>query len=104
MATRAILCSPRPRAPRCSARNCAFRARSGGGTALADLPIPDKYRFVPEAVPQGSPYNVAQLYEKLADSIRTGKPASPDFSAAVTRHRLIDAIVRASDTGQKQLA
>jgi len=74
------------------------------GTALVDLPIPDKYRWVPEAVPQGSPYNVAQLYEKLADSIRTGKPASPDFSAAVTRHRLIDAIVRASDTGQKQLA
>jgi predicted dehydrogenase len=76
----------------------------GAGTALVDLPIPDKYRWVPEAVPQGSPYNVAQLYEKLADSIRTGKPASPDFSAAVTRHRLIDAIVRASDTGQKQLA
>jgi hypothetical protein len=29
-------------------------------------------------------------------------PASPRFDAAVKRHRLIDAIVRASTTGQKQ--
>jgi predicted dehydrogenase len=75
----------------------------GAGVALAEMPIPDTYRWVPETVPQGSPYNVAQLYAKLVDSIRKGKPASPDFGAAVTRHQLIDAIVRASDTGQKQL-
>ncbi len=76
----------------------------GVGAPLADMPIPGKYRWVPEAVPQGSPYNVAQLYAKLAESIRGGKPVSPDFQSAVTRHRLLDAIVRASDTGQKQLA
>jgi len=29
-------------------------------------------------------------------------PASPRFDAAVKRHGLIDAIVRASTTGQKQ--
>jgi predicted dehydrogenase len=76
----------------------------GVGTALSDMPIPDKYRWVPDTVPQGSPYNVAQLYARFAKSIRDGTPAGPDFAAAVTRHRLIDAIVRASDTGQKQLA
>jgi predicted dehydrogenase len=76
----------------------------GAGTPLADMPIPGKYRWVPAGVPQGSPYNVAQLYAKLAGSIRDGKPVSPNFQAAVTRHRLIDAIVRASDTGRKQLA
>jgi predicted dehydrogenase len=76
----------------------------GAGTALADMAIPGKYRWVPDAVAQGSPYNVAQLYAKLADSIRDGRPASPSFQAAVTRHRLIDAIVRASDTGRKQMA
>ena len=76
----------------------------GAGTPLAAMPIPEKYRWVPDAVPQGSPYNVAQLYAKLADSIRDGKPASPGFDAAVTRHRLIDMIVRASETGQKQVA
>jgi predicted dehydrogenase len=80
----------------------SVQGAQGKGTALADLPIPDKYRWVPATVPEGSPYNVAQLYAKLADSIRNGKPAGPDFNAAVTRHRLIDAIVRASDTGQKQ--
>jgi len=76
----------------------------GGDKDLADLPIPIAYRFVPDTTPQGSPYNVAQLYAKLATSIREGRPASPGFDAAVTRHRLIDAIARASDTGQKQMA
>jgi len=70
--------------------------------ALADLPVPDRYRWVPQGVPAGSPYNVAQLYARLAERIRDGEPASPGFAAAVTRHRLIDAIVRASETGQKQ--
>jgi len=40
---------------------------------------------------------------KLAEGIREGKPASPGFDAAVTRHRLLDAIVRASDRGLKQV-
>jgi predicted dehydrogenase len=75
----------------------------GVGTPLADMPIPGKYRWVPEAVPQGSPYNVAQLYVKLADSIRDGSPASPNFQSAVARHRLIDAIMLASETGRKQV-
>ena len=59
---------------------------------------------MPDAVPRGSPYNVAQLYAKLAASIRDGTLASPSLNAAVARHRLIDAIVRASDTGRKQVA
>jgi hypothetical protein len=29
---------------------------------------------------------------------------SPSFDAAVTRHRLLDMIMQASDTGQKQTA
>ena len=74
----------------------------GKGAKLADLPIPAKYRFVPDSVPSDSPYNVAQLYAKLGESIRNGAPASPGFDAAVRRHRLIDMIVHASDTGQKQ--
>ena len=75
----------------------------GDATALADLPIPGKYRWVPEGVPPDSRYNVAQLYVRLAESIRDGKPASPGFDAAVTRHRLLDAIVRGSETGMKQV-
>src|SRR5271169_3559004 len=81
-----------------------LKGARGEGMALAELPIPDKYRWVPEGVPAGSPYNVAQLYAKLAKCIRDGEPASPGFDAAVTRHRLLDAIMRASDTGLKQVA
>jgi predicted dehydrogenase len=76
----------------------------GEAKALADLPVPARYRWVPDGVPAGSPYNVAQLYAKLAERIQDGQPANPGFAAAVTRHRLIDAIVRASETGQKQVA
>jgi hypothetical protein len=38
----------------------------------------------------------------LAEGVCDGKPVSPGFDAAVTRHRLLDAIVRASETGLKQ--
>src|SRR3984893_9053257 len=80
------------------------RGARGNEKELAELPIPGKYRWVPEGVAPDSRYNVAQLYARLAESIRDGKPVSPGFDAAVTRHRLIDAIVRASETGMKQVA
>ena len=79
-----------------------LKGARGDSLALADLPIPGKYRWVPAGVPPDSRYNVAQLYMRLAASIRDGKPVSPGFDAAVTRHRLLDSIVRASETGKKQ--
>jgi predicted dehydrogenase len=75
----------------------------GDAKELAELAIPSKYRWVPEGVAPDSRYNVAQLYARLAESIRDGKPVSPGFDAAVSRHRLLDAIVRASKTGLKQV-
>ena len=80
----------------------SLHGAQGKGTKLAELPIPAKYRYVPGTVPADSPYNVAQLYAKLGESIRNGTPASPGFGAAIKRHQLIDAIVRASRTGQRQ--
>ena len=81
-----------------------LKGARGAGAALAELPVPGKYRWVPEGVPAEDPYNVAQLYSKLGQSIREGKPVSPGFDAAVTRHRLLDMIMRASETGRKQVA
>jgi predicted dehydrogenase len=83
-----------------------LKGAHGAGATLADLPVPAKYRWVPAGVPAEDPYNVAQLYIKLGEAIRDGKPMSPgpSFDAAVTRHRLLDMITRASDTGQKQTA
>jgi predicted dehydrogenase len=80
-----------------------LQGAQGASAALADLAIPGRYRWVPDGVPEGSQYNVAQLYAKFAKSIRDGIPMSPGFDAAVRRHRLLDAIIRASDTGQKQV-
>jgi predicted dehydrogenase len=79
-----------------------LKGARGADTELTDMVIPAKYRWVPEGVPPGSPYNVAQLYHRLAEGIRDGKSVSPDFEAAVTRHRLLDAIARASEIGIKQ--
>ncbi len=80
------------------------RGARGPSDPLADMPIPGKYRWVPDTVPGGSPYNVAQLYARLGEGIRNGTPVTPGFDAAVTRHRLLDMITRASETGQKQVA
>ena len=81
----------------------AVRGAQGAARELAELPVPARYRWVPEGIPGDSRYNVAQLYARLAECIRDGKPASPDFAAAVTRHRLLDAILQASETGRKQV-
>ena len=82
----------------------SVRGSRGAGTPLTDLDIPAKYRWVPETTPRESPYNVAQLYAALGTAIRDGKPAVPGFDAAVTRHRMLDMITRASETGQTQIA
>ena len=73
------------------------------GKPLADLSIPESYRWVPPAVPAGLPFNVAQLYMRMAEGIREGKSLSPDFDVAVNRHQLLDVIQKASDTGIRQI-
>ena len=73
------------------------------GKPLADLSTPESYRWVPPAVPAGLPFNVAQLYMRMAEGIREGKSVSPDFDLAVKRHQLLDAIQKASDTGIRQI-
>jgi predicted dehydrogenase len=73
------------------------------GKPLADLSIPQSYRWVPPTVPAGLPFNVAQLYMRMAEGIREGKCVSPDFDVAVKRHQLIDVIQKASDTGIRQI-
>jgi predicted dehydrogenase len=71
-----------------------------GKEALAALSIPAKYRVAPETTPAGQPYNVAQAYARAAGALRGAGPFEVDFDLAVQRHRLIDAIERASATGR----
>ncbi len=71
--------------------------------ALTPLPVPERLRWVPEAVRNaGAGYDVGQMWVKFAEAIRTGTSHEADFDHAVRRHRMLDAIVRASETGQRQ--
>lgn len=80
-----------------------LQGAQGHDAPWADIPVPESYRWVPAAVPPGPPFNVAQLYSTLAANIRDGNPPSPGFDAAVIRHRLLDVIEKASDTGLRQV-
>jgi predicted dehydrogenase len=73
-----------------------------GATAngsLEELDVPSQYVYVPEKMPQGSPYNVGQLYALFAKAIRTGDvaPSYATFDTAVSLHRLLDTIRQASE-------
>ena len=68
--------------------------------ALQELPVPERLKWVPEEVRNGGPsYDVGQMWVKFAKAIRTGTRVEPDFDHAVRRHRMLDAIVRASRDG-----
>jgi predicted dehydrogenase len=71
-----------------------------GKETLAAMPIPAKYRVVPDGTPSGQPYNVAQAYARAADALRGGGSFDVDFELAVRRHTLIDAIERSAVTGR----
>jgi len=71
--------------------------------ALQELPVPERLKWVPEAVrKEGRAYDVGQMWVNFAKAIRAGKGVEPDFDHGVRRHRTLDAIVRASETGQRQ--
>jgi predicted dehydrogenase len=70
---------------------------------LQELPVPDRFRWVPEEVQKaGAAYDVGQMWVKFAEAIRTGSRIEPDFDSAVRRHRMLDVIRRAADTGERQ--
>ncbi len=71
--------------------------------ALQELAVPERFKWVPEAVRKDGPaYEVGQMWIKFAEAIRTGSAIETDFDHAVRRHRTLDTIVRASETGQRQ--
>jgi predicted dehydrogenase len=73
--------------------------------ALEELAVPERFKWVPESLRSGPEYDVGQMWVKFAQRISTGPNAEfdlPDFDHAVRRHVTLDAIVRASKTGQRQ--
>lgn len=65
-----------------------------GRGKLAPMAVPASYQEVPAETPAGPPHNVAALYRRLANAIRSGAKIEPDFDHAVKTHRLIDAIAK----------
>ena len=84
-------------------RDAAALVGAQGGGKPEPLPVPDRYLEMPAETPVGPPRNVGHLYQRLARAIRDDTPVDPDFDVAVRRHRLIDAIERASDEGVSQV-
>jgi predicted dehydrogenase len=72
-----------------------------GSTALEPIVLDEQYRWAPE-VPSGPPLNVGQQYRRLAEAIRGAGEYEPSFDTAVDLHRLLDAMVAASATGERQ--
>jgi predicted dehydrogenase len=54
------------------------------------------------ALPEAQAGNVAGMYTRLAQAIRTGGPAHPDFDHALKRQRFLELAVEASDSGFRQ--
>jgi predicted dehydrogenase len=69
---------------------------------LVGLEVPDGYRSVPPETPPGAPFNVAQLYVRLARAIEEGVPAEPGFDVGVSAHELLAAVTRSSEEGVVQ--
>jgi predicted dehydrogenase len=70
---------------------------SRGDEPLAPIPIPERHRLAPAALPDGPAANVARAYARIAEAIRDGKPFEPGFDHAVGLHELLDALQRSSD-------
>jgi predicted dehydrogenase len=74
---------------------------SKGPAPLEPMPVPSEYVFVPEDMPKGAPFNIAQIYARTADALKQGQSFNaPTFADAVRHHKLLDAIDRASAEGR----
>ena len=81
--------------------NVKLLGAQGAGQSLQPLEIPSRLFGAPGTVPDGEPYNVAQLYRIIGDSIRDGGEPQPDFATAVERHQLLDLLQQSSDEGRR---
>jgi predicted dehydrogenase len=73
---------------------------SRGDEPLAPIPIPERLRLAPAALPNGPAGNVARAYARIAEAIRDGKPFEPGFDHALGLHELLDALQHSSDEGR----
>jgi predicted dehydrogenase len=73
---------------------------SQSGEPLRPLAIPDKYNWTPEFAPNTAQFPVAQLVRSALHDFANGREAHPNFQDAARLHRLLEDIVRSSQTRQ----
>ena len=73
-------------------------------STLQKLTVPDQYFWVPDKIKNedSRALNVAQAHRKFANDIQEGTSQMPTFADAVKLHQLLDAIVKAAETGERQ--
>lgn len=73
-----------------------------GEGAIAPLVVPASYLDDLAGKVPANVANVARAYRALFAGIRRSEPIHPDFEDAVSLHRLLETIERASDAGRRQ--
>lgn len=72
-----------------------------GDAGLEPITIDAAHAFAP-GTPEGPGANFMGLYRDTAAAIQSGASVTPNFDTAVDLHRILDAIERSSETGQRQ--
>ncbi|MGB7181278.1 MAG: Gfo/Idh/MocA family oxidoreductase [Burkholderiaceae bacterium] len=71
-----------------------------GKEKLAEVIPPPSYTLIPADMAAGPGRNVGQAYARFARDMQSGSSDAPDFSDAVRRHGLIDAMERSHRDGK----
>ncbi len=82
--------------------NVTIRGATGNDQSLVELPIPDKYHQFEVTSGADPSYAMVYAYQHVLNDIRHGTHLVPTFTDAVTRHRMLDAVEKAAQTGQRQ--
>jgi predicted dehydrogenase len=78
-----------------------IKGASGDDKTLVELPVPAKYiEFEGSALLPS--YAISHAYSHVLSDIRNGTHLVPNFTDAVLRHRMLEAIEKAAETGQRQ--
>ena len=71
-----------------------------GTSDMEEITPPEAYQLIPANMAAGPGRNVAQVYARYADAVKSGSAASPDFQHAVVRHAMIDSMERSHTEGK----
>lgn len=72
-----------------------------GSKPVQQLQVPPAYA-APDLQLAAPAAGVARLYAQLAADLRDGTADAPDFAVALDRHRVLEAITQAAETGHRQ--